>query len=501
MIVYDQNQKPVELKKELGAGGEGTVYWVSRKECAKIYAKPSPFKEAKILTMIVKPPYPLTDPRCRNGRVAWPTRALYERPGGRFVGYAMPLIQLNRYQESEVVFIESLRTKTYGQRFTYEHLMIAAYNFAMTVHYIHQAGHSVGDLREKNILVDDQGQVCLVDCDSFQIIDEANRRFFASQTYTPAYLAPEWIGRDLAKVNRRDNDQFALGVWIFQMLMNGMHPYQAKGGKANQAPSLSEKIKRGTYPYGGRRGVQPPPAAPDYSQVPKRLQALFTACFVKGHRNPHARPEAMDYARVLKGELGRLKTCKVNRYHKYSGDRLDCPFCKRTGRKRGSPTRQPRRTNIRQRINSKMLSAALQNAQQKPVPSIKPQIPRPVAPGRKPSQVRPIRQIASGFGSSSSGQALARPVIQSLSALLLIIMLAAGTVGLVMGAASLIGGAASEFADKTGATTGLEIIREDVFLKGLAQRVQDGEAGNIEVISEEVFLANLEAVTENGEEE
>lgn len=496
MIVYDQNRKAVELKRELGAGGEGTVYWVSQKECAKIYAKPSPFKEAKILTMIRKPPYPLTDPKCRNGRVAWPTRALYERPGGQFVGYAMPLIQLNRYQESEVVFIERLRKKTYGQRFTYEHLMIAAYNFAMTVHYIHKAGHSVGDLREKNILVDDQGQVCLVDCDSFQIIDETNRRFFASQTYTPAYLAPEWIGRDLTKVNRRDNDHFAMGVWIFQMLMNGMHPYQAKGGRANQAPSLSEKIKRGTYPYGGRMGVQPPPAAPDFNQVPKSLQALFTACFVKGHRNPKVRPEAMDYARVLKQELGRLKICKVNRYHKYSGDRLACPFCKKSGHKGRAQVRQPRQLNVRQRMNPKMLSIALQKTQLKSVPSVKGQIPRPVAPGRKSSPVRPIWQRPSGFGSSGSGQALARPVIQSVSALLLIIMLAAGAAGFLIGAASLIGGAVSGFADETGVRTGVEVIREEVFLKDLAQRAKDVEVANIEIISEEVFLANLEAEPE-----
>ncbi len=496
MIVYDQNQKPVELKKELGAGGEGAVYWVSQKECAKIYAKPSPFKEAKILTMISKPPYPLTDAKCRNGRVAWPTRALYERPGGRFVGYLMPLIQLNQYQESEVVFIERLRTKTYGQHFTYEHLMTAAYNFAMTVHYIHKAGHSVGDLREKNILVDDQGRVCLVDCDSFQIIDEANRRFFASQTYTPAYLAPEWIGRDLAKVNRRDNDHFALGVWIFQMLMNGMHPYQAKGGKANQAPSLSEKIKRGTYPYGGRRGVQPPPAAPDFSQVPKSLQALFTACFVKGHRDPNARPEAMDYARVLKRELGRLKTCKVNRCHRYSGDRLACPFCQKSGKRNGQAGKRSSPRKISKRINSQRLSVTLQTNRPKPVPPVKQQTPRSRTIYRKPTPVNPIGKTPNAYSPRGSRQVLAQPVIQSISAFLLIIMLAAGTVGLLMGVASLIGGAVSGFVHEPVEFTGVEVIREEVFLKDLAERTKDAGAGNIEVISEEAFLSNLEAEPE-----
>lgn len=330
MIVYDSLGKRIELQNVLGTGGEGSVYRVSAQVCAKIYAKPSAFKKEKIKTMIAKPPVPLTDPKCRNGRVAWPTGLLVDKPGGKFVGYLMPLIEIRNYQESEIVFIERLRTKKFGQRFTYEHLMTAAYNFAMTVHYIHQAGHSVGDLREKNILVDQNGQVCLVDCDSFQIMDAKKKRFFASETYTPGYLAPEWIGRDLAKANRRDNDHFALAVWLFQMLMNGMHPYQARGGKAEGCPSLEEKIKKGTYPYAGGRGLQPPAAAPDFAQVPASLRKLFDTAFVTGQKDPDKRPEALEYANRLKRELGRLKTCRRNRNHKYSGDLGSCPFCKPT---------------------------------------------------------------------------------------------------------------------------------------------------------------------------
>lgn len=330
MKAYNRLGKRIELQNILGTGGEGTVYRVTAKTCAKIYTKPSAFKEAKIKTMIAKPPVPLTNPKCRNGRVAWPTDLLYDRPGGKFVGYLMPLIEIRNYQESEVVFIEKLRTKKFGQRFTYEHLMTAAYNFAMTVHYIHQAGHSVGDLREKNILVDQNGQVCLVDCDSFQIMDTAKKRFFASETYTPGYLAPEWIGRDLSKANRRENDHFALAVWLFQMLMNGMHPYQARGGKAEGCPSLEEKIKMGTYPYTRGRGLKPPVAAPDYTQVPVGLRSLFEAAFVRGQTDPTKRPEALVYANQLKREVGRLKTCRRNRLHRFSGDLVSCPFCSRT---------------------------------------------------------------------------------------------------------------------------------------------------------------------------
>jgi len=339
MNVYNRSGKRIELQNVLGTGGEGSVYRVTAKVCAKIYTKPSSFKEAKIKTMIAKPPVPLTDPKCRNGRVAWPTDLLYDRPGGKFVGYLMPLIEIRNYQESEIVFIEKLRTKKFGQRFTYEHLMTAAYNFAMTVHYIHQAGHSVGDLREKNILVDQNGQVCLVDCDSFQIMDAAKKRFFASETYTPGYLAPEWIGRDLSKANRRENDHFALAVWLFQMLMNGMHPYQARGGKAEGCPSLEEKIKKGTYPYASSRGLKPPVAAPDYKQVPASLRTLFEAAFVAGQKSPDRRPEALDYANQLKREVGRLKTCRRNRQHRYSGDLGSCPFCNKSNPRPAKPTK------------------------------------------------------------------------------------------------------------------------------------------------------------------
>ena len=161
--------------------------------------------------------------------------------------------------------------------------------------------------------------------------------FFASETYTPGYLAPEWIGRDLSKVNRRENDHFALAVWLFQMLMNGMHPYQARGGKAEGCPSLEEKIKMGTYPYTRGRGLKPPVAAPDYRQVPVGLRNLFELAFVRGQMDPTKRPEALTYANQLKREIGRLKICRRNRLHRFSGDLSSCPFCNRTSPKPVKP--------------------------------------------------------------------------------------------------------------------------------------------------------------------
>ena len=429
MNVYDQFGKTIVLKDQLGAGGEGTVYRVSGRECAKIYTKPTPFKEAKISTMIAKPPRPLTDPTCKNGRVAWPIKTLYDCPGGHFIGYMMPLIELNKYQESEVVFIEKQRTKTFGERFTYEHLMIAAYNFAMTVHFIHQAGHSVGDLREKNILVDASGQVCLVDCDSFQIMDPVKKRFFASQTYTPAYLAPEWTDKDLSKTNRRGNDHFALGVWIFQMLMNGMHPYQARGGKADHAPSLSGKIKNGTYPYARARGLKPPVAAPDFDQVPKRLQVLFQACFVNGHRNPDDRPQALAFADTLKLEIGRLKTCKMNRTHRYSGDRAQCPFC--------TATRQVKVVSKRQQ--AKVLSPVIHKKQSPPVkqPRVSMPIHFPNLPGMQLPSWTP------SYGRGGSTMASRRMAIQFISRGLLVVLLLFGVFGFLRGVTGALGSVSS----------------------------------------------------------
>ncbi|BES66588.1 hypothetical protein SANA_30270 [Gottschalkiaceae bacterium SANA] len=433
MNVYDQFGKVIILRNQLGAGGEGRVYRVSGSECAKIYAKPTHFKEAKICTMIAKPPRLLTDPNCKNGRVAWPTKALYDGPGGHFIGYVMPLIELNRYQESEVIFIEKQRTKKFGERFSYEHLMIAAYNFAMTVHCIHQAGHSVGDLREKNILVDASGQVCLVDCDSFQIMDPAKKRFFASQTYTPAYLAPEWTDKDLSKTNRRGNDHFALGVWIFQMLMNGMHPYQARGGKADHAPSLSEKIKKGTYPYARARGLKPPVAAPDFNQVPRSLQLLFLACFVNGYRDPDARPQALAYADTLKDEIKRLKSCQSNHNHRYSGDRASCPFCatarpvnpvgKKTPVKRSPFVKPPGPVPVP--VLTKQV-----------VPMIKRWVSRTIHFPHLPTWIHT-------YGRGSSTMASRRALVQLLSRGILLVLLIVGLLGLGRGLAGSVGSLSS----------------------------------------------------------
>jgi len=69
----------------------------------------------------------------------------------------------------------------------------------------------------------------------------------------PEYLSPELINKNLGieNISRYYSDLFALGIIVFKFLMNGTHPFQAKGSVLEDSPSNAEKIMKGYFPYMG----------------------------------------------------------------------------------------------------------------------------------------------------------------------------------------------------------------------------------------------------------
>jgi hypothetical protein len=333
--VFDHHGKRLILQESSKQGGEGAIHLIQgvADQCAKIYrpAKATPRQYRKIVAMVKNRPHDPTWRKSKHRSIAWPTDVLFADAGRtRFAGFTMPLIDLRTFGTADTYYCKSDRDKRFQGRFTWKHLLTVAHNLASAVAAIHERGHRVGDLREANILVAPQALITLVDCDSFQVVDRRSGAVFHCRVGTAEYLPPELMSMDFRRhdVDRYGSDLFALGILVFQFLMNGFHPYAARGRLVEACHSTREKILRGHFAYPGRiRGVQAPAAAPSYGIVPPSLRHLMDLCFGAGHSNPAQRPAAADWFRTLRQEWDRLRDCRRNPNHWYGGHLEACPWC------------------------------------------------------------------------------------------------------------------------------------------------------------------------------
>jgi hypothetical protein len=251
----------------LGSGGDGSVYAsTSHPELvAKLYHDPGrvPERRRKLLAMLQTPPR--LDPIHHGGhpyvQLTWPTH-LVEDAGGRFRGYAMPRVELDRAVLAETLLSRKTRKalrlpEAYGLRVT------AASNLAAVVEALHARGHHVVDLKPVNAYVyRDTFFVALLDCDGFSVRGTSGERYPAHQ-YTPDYIAPEALAGELApEALGEAQDRFALAVVVFQLLNGGVHPFQGV-----PAPGCPCRPARRS---GWRGGCTPTGAAPTRSCARRR---------------------------------------------------------------------------------------------------------------------------------------------------------------------------------------------------------------------------------------
>lgn len=328
------------LERAINRGGEAQI-WTVRQDphlVAKLYHKPTAEHQAKLTAMIAAP---LT----RMGShptVAWPLQLLYRQ--NSFVGYLMP-----RAASSLPLFhyYNPARRRRLGLPHAWPRFLHrTASNLAAAVELVHAHNHVIGDLNESNVLVTQSALVTLVDTDSFQIRPSALSSRPASWlgTFQPPasyrcpvgkaeYTPPELQGVDFKSIDRTPaQDNFALAVLIFYLLMEGYHPF---AGVVTTGASVGRVdlygIKHGLFPYLPLRStqlmVQPPPNAPAIAQLYPGLQDAFRRTFVDGHAAPERRVAANEWKKLLQEAEGALVTCSQDKSHLYARHLRHCPTC------------------------------------------------------------------------------------------------------------------------------------------------------------------------------
>lgn len=330
----DRQTVTLDVHRPLGAGGEARVFLLPNDSglCAKIYHRPSEHQAHKIQMMIDAPP---EDPATAPGHVsiAWPVDLLrFPHDPEPFLGFLMPRISGMRPLFN--VYNPVTRRKE-SPRFTYRYLHRAGRNLASAIRALHRRGYVIGDLNESNILVSQTALITLVDTDSFQVKDLVGGSAYRCPVGKPEYTPAELQNVNFRLVDRLpEHDRFGLAVLLFQLLMEGTHPFSGIYEGGGDPPPYEDRILAGHYTYSRCRIVpyRPMPFAPPIELLPPALHALFDRCFDLGHEEPAMRPDAGEWAEALKAAEEALICCETNALHLYSSHLSVCPWCERRER-------------------------------------------------------------------------------------------------------------------------------------------------------------------------
>jgi len=320
----------IDTKTAIASGGEGRIYPIAQDSSlvAKIYHKPTDEDGDKLTVMFSMPPdAPIAEPG--HASIAWPIDLLHT-VGGRekIVGFVMP--RVNKVMPVHTFYTPKTRREQ-KPLFSYLYLHRTARNLASAVNALHIRGYVIGDVNESNILVTDTALVTLVDTDSFQVRDPYTGYVYRCPVGKPEFTPPELQGQTFRDIDRApEHDLFGLAVLIFQLLMEGTHPFSGVYLGSDEPPPLEARIRSGHFPTGTKRiPYRPMPAAPPFEMLHPRLRQMFIRCFEEGHGNPAARPDAKTWVNAIREAEDALVTCSKNSQHKYGNHLSRCPWCDR----------------------------------------------------------------------------------------------------------------------------------------------------------------------------
>lgn len=394
--------KSISLGKKLGAGGEGAVYDIvgAPQLVAKMYHahRLNHALANKVRAMVADPPEDATrKPPLNHVSIAWPIDVVLS--GRNFAGYIMP--KLPKSDDLYDLLQPQQRKKQHGQ-LNHRHLYRTARNLALAMEAIHQKNYVIGDVNFKNALFNDDALITVVDCDSMQVT-EANGTVHRCIVGMPEYTSPELQGKDFNKEIRTANhDAFGLAVLIFQLLMQGFHPFtgRAKPGTPDVEQSHVYCIQQQIFPYLDNQPYEPPKVAPSFHALPPMLQLLFTRAFTQINN----RPTPKEWAQVISMIEKRLVPCNNDPTHYYPSDGA-CVICEidyNSGRRqRTTPAPSPT-INMQVPLNQPSAGATVPNPAPVSTPSntTGPLRPTPISTPNTPigssnTPPQPTRQPAS----------------------------------------------------------------------------------------------------------
>lgn len=326
MAHWNSKGQAIALGPEIGRGGEGRIHEVVGQPglVAKLYHQAPKADDCAKLEVLAQ----LRDDHLQR-IAAWPVDVLRDARGAG-IGFLMPRAAAGFLPVHELYNPRS-RLRLFPAA-SWAFMVHVSYNTARAFAEMHQRGVVLGDVNHSNLLVNKQGHVFFIDCDSVQV--RGGGKLYRCRVGVPEYTPPELQGQDLRTVDRTEqHDAFGLAVLVFHLLMLGRHPYVGRHpGIASGDPS--DFIRNSVFAYGAaaqRRGVSPPPLVPGLDLVGPALGNLFEEAFAPvGTFRP--RPRAEQWISAIEQLKGSMTRCASETGHFYAVGASACTWCALEGR-------------------------------------------------------------------------------------------------------------------------------------------------------------------------
>lgn len=293
--------RELRLEKVIGNGGEGAIYLTSTGEVAKIYysRECTMFRGEKIRRML-------------NHRLVYPgicfPKGLICNRQGTFFGYLMD--KAEGAPLSGTVLNPVAMRRTFPD-WTKDDVVTLCLEILRKIRYLHENNIIMGDINPGNILVKDPKTVYFVDTDSYQIED------LPCPVGTTDFTAPERLKAGKVDYSRflrtMDDDNFAIAVLLFMLMMNGVHPYTSVGERTRE-----ENMLRQSFPYStksnGYRFVPRGKWRYFWSNLPYRLKDAFVNTFQANGScsQPGRRYSVDEWLRIFNEYLRKLQQGKMD---------------------------------------------------------------------------------------------------------------------------------------------------------------------------------------------
>jgi DNA-binding helix-hairpin-helix protein with protein kinase domain len=321
--VFTASGASLQLGRELGKGGEGSVYELPTlaAQVAKLYHHaPNAAKQSKLAFMAAGAHAQLVQ------YAAWPQETLHAKRGGPAVGFLMP--KVSGREPVHMVYSPAHRRQE-RPKAAWDFLLFVARNTAAAFDMVHSHGHVLGDVNQGNVMVGADSKVVLIDCDSCQV--DAKGTLHLCEVGVSHFTSPELQGlSSFDGVKRSTNhDNFGLALLIFHLLFGGRHPFSGVPLRDGVGDALETDIKAFRYAYArdnSARGFSPPPRSIPISLLPDSIEAMFHAAFTETGARV-GRPTAEAWVGALDALRSRLKKCGASAMHVYPDHVQACPWC------------------------------------------------------------------------------------------------------------------------------------------------------------------------------
>jgi DNA-binding helix-hairpin-helix protein with protein kinase domain len=306
----------------LGVGAQGLVFGIAGhpEVCFKVFREPSDDLDRRIAGLLRMPP---VDWQGQDGHtVAWPQGMLTDEHE------QVRAVVLGRvYGRSLHAVLDPPQRVEFLVRPTWATTLHVARRVAEIFGSLHRVGVVVGDVRPDNLLVDPDGRVVLIDCDSVQFTDPTSHELFGADVATHAYSSPEAL-RSPTDTLADSHDLFGLAILVCQLLMEGDHPFEGVPVSGPDTGVAGNVLAGNCRLFAPDRLVEVRGRL-DRSVLPAAVRDLAWRALVEGSDEPARRPGATEWAEALADAATDLIGCARNRNHFYPVELGRCVWCAR----------------------------------------------------------------------------------------------------------------------------------------------------------------------------